>query len=55
MSVVAGIVRFSSRFASAVVAVSLAAAVYAGYYTATHFDMNTDSAALISPELNWRK
>ena len=34
---------------------SLLLALGAGFYTATHFAMNTDSGKLISAEVGWRK
>jgi len=49
------IVTFSCRWKEWVVLVSLLLAVGAGFYTATHFAMNSNSADLISPDVGWRK
>src|SRR5579859_4242521 len=53
--VIERIVTFSCRWKEWVVLVSLLLAVGAGFYTATHFAMNTNSADLISPDVGWRK
>ncbi|MGQ7438330.1 hypothetical protein ACTGWA_11095, partial [Streptococcus suis] len=54
-NIVVAIVRTCTRFASAVVVLSLLLAVGAGIYTARNFSINTDINTLISPDLDWRK
>ena len=54
-NIVVAIVRTCTRFASAVVVVSLLLAIGAGFYTARNFSINTDINTLISPDLDWRK
>jgi uncharacterized protein len=54
-NIVVAIVRTCTRFASAVVVVSLLLAIGAGFYTARNFSLNTDINTLISPDLDWRK
>jgi uncharacterized protein len=53
--VVISIVRACTRFAATTVLIALALAIAAGFYTAEHFEINTDINTLISPELDWRK
>jgi uncharacterized protein len=54
-NIVVAIVRTCTRFATAVVVLSLLLAVGAGFYTARNFSINTDINTLISPDLDWRK
>lgn len=54
-NIVVAIVRTCTRFASAVVVLSLLLAIGAGFYTARNFSINTDINTLISPDLDWRK
>jgi uncharacterized protein len=54
-SFVVSIVRACTRFAVLTVAIALVLAVSAGFYTARHFEINTDINHLISPTLDWRK
>jgi hopanoid biosynthesis associated RND transporter like protein HpnN len=54
-SIVVSIVKACTRFASLTVLVALILAVGAGFYTARHFEINTDINTLISPDLDWRK
>jgi hopanoid biosynthesis associated RND transporter like protein HpnN len=53
--VVISIVRACTRFAATTVLIALGLAIAAGFYTAEHFEINTDINTLISPELDWRK
>jgi uncharacterized protein len=53
--IVVSIVRACTRFAATTVLVALGVAIAAGFYTARHFEINTDINTLISPELDWRK
>jgi hopanoid biosynthesis associated RND transporter like protein HpnN len=53
--VVISIVRACTRFAATTVLIALGFAIAAGYYSAEHFEINTDINTLISPELDWRK
>ena len=55
MAIIETIVALCCRNARAVVAGFLLAALAAAFYTAGHFRMDTDSAKLLSPELEWRK
>jgi hopanoid biosynthesis associated RND transporter like protein HpnN len=55
MAVIETIVALCCRNARTVVAGFLLAALAAAFYTAGHFRMDTDSAKLLSPELEWRK
>jgi len=50
--VIERIVAFSCRWKGVVILASLLLALAAGYYTATHFAMNTDSGNLISPDVS---
>jgi uncharacterized protein len=54
-SIVVSIVKACTRFAVITVLVALALAVAAGFYTARHFEINTDINTLISPNLDWRQ
>jgi uncharacterized protein len=54
-SIVVSIVKACTRFASITVLIALILAVGAGFYTARHFEINTDINTLISPDLDWRK
>jgi uncharacterized protein len=54
-SIVVSIVKACTRFAVITVLVALILAVGAGFYTARHFEINTDINTLISPDLDWRK
>jgi uncharacterized protein len=53
--IVVSIVRTCTRFAATTVLIALGLAVGAGFYTARHFEINTDINTLISPNLDWRK
>jgi len=53
--IVISIVKVSTRFAASTVLIALALAVAAGFYTARHFEINTDINTLISPDLDWRQ
>ena len=55
MALIETVVALCCRHARAVVAAFLLAAVGAGFYTALHFRMDTDSEKLISSQLEWRK
>ncbi len=49
------VVEVCARYASIVVLAVLVLASAAGYYTVTHFKMNTDTESLISSDTAWRK
>ena len=53
--IVVWIVKACTRFAATTVLLALIFAVAAGFYTARHFEINTDINTLISPDLDWRK
>jgi len=53
--IVVSIVKTSTRFAASTVLIALALAIAAGFYTARHFEINTDINTLISPDLDWRQ
>jgi uncharacterized protein len=53
--IVVSIVQTCTRFAATTVLIALGLAVGAGFYTAQHFEINTDINKLISPDLDWRK
>jgi hypothetical protein len=53
--IVISIVQTCTRFAATTVLIALGLAVGAGFYTARHFEINTDINKLISPDLDWRK
>lgn len=48
-------VAFSARRPWALVLLCLALAIAAGSFAATHFAMTTDTQALISPDVDWRR
>jgi uncharacterized protein len=54
-SIVVSIVKACTRFAASTVLIALILAIAAGFYTARHFQINTDINTLISPDLDWRK
>src|SRR5580658_9466594 len=54
-SIVVSIVKACTRFAFLTVSVALILAVAAGFYTAEHFEINTDINTLISEKLDWRQ
>ncbi len=54
-SIVVSIVKACTRFAAITVLIALILAIAAGFYTARHFEINTDINTLISPDLDWRK
>ena len=54
-SIVVSIVKACTRVAATTVLIALALAIAAGFYTAHHFEINTDINTLISPDLDWRK
>jgi uncharacterized protein len=54
-SIVVSIVKACTRFAVTTVLIALILAIAAGFYTARHFQINTDINTLISPDLDWRK
>jgi uncharacterized protein len=53
--IVISIVKTCTRFAATTVLIALALAVAAGFYTAQHFEINTDINTLISANLDWRQ
>jgi len=53
--IVIAIVTTCTRFAATTVLIALALAVGAGFYTARHFEINTDINTLISDKLDWRQ
>ena len=53
--IVVWIVKACTRFAATTVLLAVILAVAAGFYTARHFEINTDINTLISPDLDWRK
>lgn len=53
--VIERIVTFCCRRKGLVTLVSLLLALLAGFYTATHFAMNSNSETLISQDVSWRK
>src|SRR3954471_10377504 len=55
MTFIETIVNFCCRFAWATVAAALLLAGIAGWFTASHFAMNTDSEKLISADVGWRQ
>src|SRR6201996_3700441 len=54
-SIVVSIVKTCTRFATITVLTALVVAIAAGFYTAGHFEINTDINTLISPDLDWRQ
>ena len=55
LPVIERIVAFCCRWPALVTLASLLFAAAAGYFTSTHFAMNTDSAKLISANVGWRQ
>ncbi|MBS0469801.1 MAG: MMPL family transporter [Proteobacteria bacterium] len=55
MSIVERIVALCTRLPTLVIALLLALAAASAVYTASHFDMDTDSSKLISPKVEWRQ
>ncbi len=53
--IVERIVAYCARHAGVVVAIALLAGILAGFYSASHFAMNSDAESLISPQTTWRK
>ena len=53
--IVVWIVKICTRFAASTVLTALVLAIAAGFYTARHFEINTDINTLISPDLDWRQ
>jgi len=53
--IVVWIVKICTRFAASTVLTALVLAIAAGFYTARHFEINTDINKLISPDLDWRQ
>lgn len=53
-SSVAIIVRYASRCAIIVAVIALLLGLAGGYYTLTHFAMNTNSDNLVAPDVAWR-
>jgi hopanoid biosynthesis associated RND transporter like protein HpnN len=53
--IVISIVQTCTRFAATTVLIALGLAIAAGFYTARHFEINTDINKLISADLDWRK
>jgi hopanoid biosynthesis associated RND transporter like protein HpnN len=54
-SVVAGIVRFCSRFPWLIIILGFCGGAASAAYTAAHFSITTDINKLMSPDLDWRK
>lgn len=54
-SLIAACTRLCVRTAALVALAALAATVFAVYFAATHFAINTDTTKLVSPEVPWRK
>ena len=55
MPLIVALVALCCRYARVVVTAFVLAGLGAGLYTALHFNMDTDSAKLISPKLPWRQ
>ena len=55
MSIVERIVAACTRAPVLVVLIGLALGAASGWYTAGHFNMDTDSTKLISPKVDWRQ
>jgi hopanoid biosynthesis associated RND transporter like protein HpnN len=49
------IVAFCARNAGLIVLLAIATGLLCGFYSATHFAMNSDPASLISSQTSWRK
>jgi hypothetical protein len=54
-TVVVAIVKFCLRYARSVVALGVLLAIAGGFYSATHFVINSDISALLSSNLPWRE
>jgi hypothetical protein len=54
-SVLERIVAFCARNAGLIVLLALAVGIASGFYSATHFAMNSDPESLISAQTSWRK
>src|SRR5579872_3440329 len=52
---VAGVVRFCTRFPWLIIVLALAGAAVSAGYSVRHFAINTDVNKLISPDLDWRQ
>jgi hopanoid biosynthesis associated RND transporter like protein HpnN len=55
VSIVRRIVGLCSQYAWGVAGIALIVTAVCGYYTATHFAINTDINKLIAPSLDWRQ
>ncbi|UAJ09728.1 MMPL family transporter [Polymorphobacter megasporae] len=55
LSLVPDAVAFSVRRPWTTIAVALAVVLGAGWFASTHFAMNTDTATLIAPTVDWRR
>ena len=55
MPIIERVVSFCCRYAALTVLAGLLLAIGAGYFTATHFAMNTNAEELISETVNWRQ
>ena len=54
-TIIERIVAFCARNAGVVVLLALVAGLLSGFYSATHFAMNSDPESLISSQTSWRK
>ena len=45
----------SIRYSKLVIIIAVITSVLSGYYTITHISINTDTADMLSPDLDWRK
>ncbi|HLY06419.1 MAG TPA: MMPL family transporter [Rhizomicrobium sp.] len=54
-SIVERVVAFCARNAAVVVLLALVVGLFASFYSATHFAMNSDPESLISSQTSWRK
>ena len=55
MPIIERIVTVCCRYAALTVLAALLLTLGAGYYTQSHFNMNTDSEQLISAKVGWRQ
>ncbi len=55
MTIIERIVAFCCRYAALTVLAALLIGIGAGFFTATHFAINTNSEELISSDVGWRK
>ena len=55
MSAIERVVAFCTRYAGVVVLASFVAAMAAGIYAVTHFQLDTDSERLVSSKTHWRR